>query len=80
MKHVEYMCARVSVFPSRCSEDCCLSQTSKDALLQEVLIICDPALTEVAGNPFSDFCERWIGPRGINNKTSVQLSVCLPDE
>ena len=73
------VCVCMHMFHSQCSEDWYLFQISKNALLQEVLTICDPVLTEVAGNPFSDFYERWIGPRGINNKTSVWSSsvACL---
>ena len=69
----ETQCARVCMhaFHYQCSEDCYLSQINKNAFLQEVFIICHPALTEVAGNAVSDFQERRIGPGGINNKTSV---------
>lgn len=68
VKCVECVCAYVSFSVLR--EGCYLFQISKNALLQEVLMICDPMLSEVAGNPFNDF-ERWIGPSGINNKTLV---------
>lgn len=64
-----FVCMRV--FHYRCSEDCYLSQINKNALLLEVFIICHPELAEVAGNAFSDFQERRIGPGGINNTTSL---------
>lgn len=55
-------------------------QVCRNTLLQEVLINCDPVLTKVTGNPFSTSV-RWIGPRGIDGKTSVgSESVYLPDE
>lgn len=65
---------------SQCSEDWYHFQVRKNTLLQEVLINCDPVLTKVTGNPFSTSV-RWIGPRGIDHKTSVgSESVYLPDE
>lgn len=53
---------------SQCSEEWYLFQDSKNTLLQKVLVICDPVLTEVAGSPFSPSV-RWIGPGGIYSKT-----------
>lgn len=65
---------------SQYSEDWYLFQVSENTLLQEVFIACDPVLTEVTGNPVSTSV-RWIGPKGIDSKTSVgSESVCLPDE
>lgn len=43
-------------------------QVSRNTLLQEALVICDPVLTEVAGNPFGT-SGRWIGPGGLDSKT-----------
>lgn len=53
---------------SQFSEEWYLFQVSKNTLLQEVLVICDPVLTEVAGNPFSTSV-RWVVPGGIDSKT-----------
>lgn len=45
-------------------------------------MICDPVLTEVARNPFSDSWERWVGPKRSVIKfqfEEVWWSVRLPD-
>lgn len=57
---------RAHTFRSRCSEDWHLFQSGAKALLRDRF--CDPALTGAAGNPFSDFCEGRVGPRGVNLK------------
>lgn len=67
MKHVEYMCIHFIVSAQKTGIFFRLIKM----YFAEVLRIFDPVLAEVAGSPFSDLYDLWIGPRGINNKASV---------